>query len=164
MPSHYIYRVDHDLGFAPRATRDLCTLCGCKTSTVERWAKLGSWIVGIGGNGTGMANRLIYAMQVASTPTYDEFRQTHPRDSAYLRPYGPKTDAPVLVANHFYYFGNNAQQIPPQLAHIIHPTQGCKRLSDQDITLLKGLVLSHFVPGLHGEPNNQTTGASCGTC
>src|SRR5258705_13245902 len=27
-PRHYVYRVDHDLGFAPHISGNLCTVCG----------------------------------------------------------------------------------------------------------------------------------------
>jgi len=40
VPKHHSYRVDHDLGFAPHVDGALCTVGGCKTTTVERWAEL----------------------------------------------------------------------------------------------------------------------------
>src|SRR5437588_13064727 len=73
-PKHYSYRVDHDLGFAPHISGRVCTVCGCKSTTVEKWATAGSWVIGIGGRGTGKPNKLIYAMQVTATPSYQELR------------------------------------------------------------------------------------------
>src|SRR5687767_10916373 len=64
MAKHYVYRMDHDTGFAPRVSKGTCTLCGCKTTTVEAWANPGSWIIGIGGKGTGRPDALIYALKV----------------------------------------------------------------------------------------------------
>ena len=164
MANHYVYRIDRDLGFAPHVSGRLCTLCGCKTTTIERWARPGSWVVGIGGNGTGRANMLIYAMQVTSTPSYGEFQTSHPRAALYLRGHGVSQDAPVLVSNHFYYFGSSAPPISSQLKHIIHPTQGCKRLSAQDLAVLHALVLSQYTLGCHGSPNNKVSAPSCGGC
>ena len=152
---HYSYRVDHDLGFAPRIEGRLCTVCGCKVTTIERWAKAGSWIVGIGGKGTGRTNALIYAMKVEQTPSYQDFRKTHPANASYLSGRGIPSDAPVLVSTHFYYFGDHAQLLPPELSHIIHTTQGCKRLSENDIASLNELVLSAYRCGAHGKPNNR---------
>lgn len=160
---HYLYRVDHDLGFAPHIWRGVCSVCGCKRSTIERWARKGSWVVGIGGKGTGKSNKLIYAMQVDDTPTYEQFRREHPANAAYLAGHGIPLDAPVLVARRlFYYFGDHALPLPRELAHIVHPTQGCKRLTDADIELLRTNVLDHFEPGRHGRPNNDTGDRRCG--
>ena len=85
MQRHYIYRIDHDLGFAPHIDNEFCILCGCKTTTVEKWAKNGSWIIGIGGKGTGKNDLLIYAMKVEETTTYYEFKKSNPSQSAYLK-------------------------------------------------------------------------------
>lgn len=164
MANHYVYRVDHDLGFAPHVSGTLCTVCGCKSTTVERWASPGSWVIGIGGNGTGRADMLIYAMRVTSTPSYGEFQKSNPRAASYLRGHGIDQDAPVLVSDHFYYFGANALPVPSQLQHIVHPTQGCKRLSAQDIATLHALVLDQQAMGRHGRPNNKVSATPCGGC
>jgi len=159
---HYAYRVDHDLGFAPHISKSICTVCGCKSTTVERWAKKGSWVIGFGGANTGRKDTLIYAMQVDDTPPYTLFKKTHPRLAGYLSRKDITPDAPVLVSRTFYYFGDRSPDIPCKLQHIIHPTQGCKRLSDQDIAQLKKLVLRKYSIGMHGKPNNVS--AKCKTC
>jgi hypothetical protein len=83
MPNHYAYRLDHDTGFAPHIVNGICTLCGCKTTTIEQWAQPVSWIVGIGGNGTGKPNRLIYAMRVEATPSLEALCRREPFLTAY---------------------------------------------------------------------------------
>jgi len=153
-PRHYSYRVDHDLGFAPHVEGNFCTVCGCKTTTIERWAKKGSWVVGIGGRGTGKTDALIYAMKVEKTPSYRRFQASHGTRAAYLAGHQIAADAPVLCSTHFYYFGDHAPTLPPTLSRIIHTTQGCKRISDRDIVRLQKLVLNHYRRGKHGEPNN----------
>ena len=163
MPPHYSYRVDHDLGFAPHIARGLCTVCGCKATTIERWAKVGSWVVGIGGEGTGKPDSLIYAMKVEATPSYRQFKKANPRGASYLSGQGIPLDAPVLVSRQFFYFGHNAPPLPQQLSKIIHPTQGCKGLSDHDIALLEQLVLNKFSPGVRGKPNNGLP-SQCNSC
>ena len=162
-PPHYVYRVDHDVGFAPHVRRGVCTVCGCKSTTVERWARKGSWVVGLGGVGTGRKDSLIYAMQVDDTPPYAIFKEVNPKLASYLDGVGIAADAPVLVSRKFYYFGNRSPVIPRELHHIIHPTQGCKRVTDADIALLKRLVLDKYSVGKHGTPNNSES-SECGTC
>ena len=153
-PRHYSYRVDHDLGFAPHVERNVATVCGCKITTIERWAEVGSWIIGTGGNRTGRPNRLVYAMEVTDTPTVAEFRALHPKNARYLSGRPIDDDARVLVSRgKYFYFGASALPIPRALAHIIHPTQGCRRVSDSDIALLHREVLSRFHPGKHGTPS-----------
>ena len=41
MPKNYVYRLDHDTGFAPNIDYGICTLSGCKKATVEKWAERG---------------------------------------------------------------------------------------------------------------------------
>jgi len=164
MARHYSYRVDHDRGFAPHVKGGLCTLCGCKKTTIERWAEEGSWVVGIGGNNTDKANSLIYAMKVEATPSYSDFKKAYPTVAPYLEGHGTKRHARVLVSTHFYYFGDQAPSLPDELFHIIHPTQGCKRLTDADIDLLNRLVLSHYSCGELGKPNNVEVEPSCTSC
>jgi hypothetical protein len=52
MGKNYVYRMDHDTGFAPHTEGELCFLSGCKKTTVELWARENSWVIGIGGKGT----------------------------------------------------------------------------------------------------------------
>jgi hypothetical protein len=158
MAKHYLYRMDHDTGSAPHVSENVCILCGCKTTTVEKWAKEGSWVVGIGGNRTGKPNKLIYAMKVEETPSYRDFKRAHPARASHLPRRNIPGESPVLVSRHFFYFGDEAQNLPPKLSHIIHRTQGCKRLSDRDIALLNDLVLGRSRPGRYGKPNNPPEG------
>lgn len=161
MPRHYSYRLDHDLGFAPHIWRNVATVCGCKSTTVEKWAEAGSWVVGIGGKGTGQADKLIYALKVTETPTYREFCDEHPANAAYLNGCPILKDEKVLMSRgHFYYFGSKARVLPNELAHIIHPVQGCKRLSEEDIVRLER-YLRRLKPGKHAEPSNPQPRSSC---
>jgi hypothetical protein len=161
VPRHYSYRVDHDLGFAPHVWRNVATVCGCKVTTIERWAEVGSWLVGIGGKGTGQSNKLIYAMEVTGTPVYAEFRAKHPGNAAYLSPYPIPDEAHVLVSRgRFYYFGRKALSLPVELWNIIHPVQGSKRLSEEDISRLIRF-LGNLRPGKHGGPSNAPDSPIC---
>src|SRR5713226_4161881 len=114
--------MDHDTGFAPHVERGVCTLCGCKTTTVESWAKPGGWVIGIGGNGTGKPDDLIYAMEVESNKSVKEHS---PNVVGYLRGHGIAPTAKVLLSRHFYYFGKCAIPVPRALREALTiPAQG----------------------------------------
>lgn len=154
MPRHYIYRVDHDLGFAPNVDYGICTLCGCKMNTIERWVKQGSWVIGVGGNNTGKPNKLIYAMEVEETLPYVEFRKRYKRKSKYLRGKPIDSAANALLSKKFYYFGDQAIDLPKDMQHIIIDRQGCKRVLDEDVAKLKKFLSKSYNYGRHGKPNN----------
>ena len=161
MPRHYSYRVDHDLGFAPHIWRNVMTVCGCKTTTIERWAEAGSWVVGIGGKGTGQPDKLIYVMNVTETLTYQQFRMLHRANASYLSECSITNGEMVLLSRgRFAYFGDKAPTLPPELSHIVHRFQGCKRISDDDIIALIRF-LKKLGYGKHGEPNNAPARPAC---
>lgn len=152
MPKHYIYRMDHDTGIAPNVNYGICTLSGCKPANIEAWAKQGSLVVGIGGNNTGKPDKLIYAMKVEENLPYAEFKLRYPRKGEYLR----KTDRTkrILISREFYYFGDNAIDLPKELRHIIIRRQGCKCISSDEASRLQDYLAASFHLGKHGDPNN----------
>lgn len=153
-PRHYSYRVDHDLNFAPHIWRSVATMCGCKVGTIEEWATVGSWVVGVGGEYTGQRDRLLYAMRVTHKMPYGTFRREHPANAAYLEGFGIAGRKPVLISRgDFYYFGNRALELPSELTGLIHPTQGAKRLSEDEVDRMNAF-LRNIPPGKHGRPNN----------
>lgn len=156
MAKHYVYRMDHDTGFAPHVARGICTLCGCKTTTVEAWAKPGSWVVGIGGKGTGKPDALIYALKVKGSPTLEAFKRRFPQRAAYLAGKSLNPSSKILVARHFYYLGKNAVPLPSSLKHLIIRRHGCKTVSENDVGRLDGYLAKRFGPGVRGRPNNSS--------
>ncbi len=161
MAKNYVYRMDHDTGFAPNTGFGLCTLSGCKKTTVERWAEKGSWVIGIGGKGTHQSNKLIYAMEVENNLPFKDFVARYPRKSRYLR---TKLAKSVLISRRFFYFGNAAIDLPTELQHIIIGRQGCKCVSDEDVADLENYLLSHFRYGVQGKPNNPSPGSYRSGC
>jgi hypothetical protein len=160
MVKHYAYRMDHDTGFAPNTAYGLCSLSGCKVTTVERWAKPGSWVIGIGGKGTSQPDKLLYAMEVIESLSLQAFTRRYPRKSLYLR---GKAVPNVLISRHFWYFGNRAIELPPYLHLLIVDRQGCKRVAHQDIVALeKYLMEGGLEPGVYGRPNNSPGKSSTG--
>jgi len=154
MPKNYVYRIDHDTGFAPNIEYGICTLSGCKKTTIEIWAKRGSWVIGIGGNNTGKPNKLIYAMEVEESLKYPQFRKRYSSKSRYLQ--RKKAGTNVLISRKFYYFGDNAIDLPEGLKHIIIDRQGCKCVSDEDLSKLKKYIeqCGYRKNGVYGKPNN----------
>ena len=143
--------MDHDTGYAPNTSYGICTLGGCKKTNVEKWAQKGSWVIGIGGNGTGMPNKLIYAMEVEDAFSHSEFKEKYPGKGKYLSGKGVPR---VLVSRRFYYFGKAAIDLPKKLQHIVIKQQGCKCVSDKDVGKLAVYLAKQYEFGKIGEPNN----------
>ena len=161
---NYVYRMDHDTGFAPNVKYGICSLSGCKKTTIEQWAKKGSWVIGIGGNNTRNSDRLIYAMEVEETLRYSQFRKRYRGKSEYLRAKEAGTN--VLISRKFYYFGDNAKVLPKELKHIIIDRHGCKCVSDEDVRKLEkhlGYRYGKFGNPNNG-PNNGHNGNKCRKC
>ena len=72
MPSVYVYAVSYDLGFAPNPFGGLCSLACCKPNIRDR-ANLGDWIVGLTGTKLKPTMRCVFAMQVATITTFDDY-------------------------------------------------------------------------------------------
>lgn len=152
LPKNYVYRMDHDTGYAPHISGKYCILCGCKKTTVERWAKEGSWVIGIGGIHTGQRDKLIYAMKVTENPNVRQFRRKYPRESNYLvRGY---IGDYALVSREFFYFGNHAIELDGDLEHIIIDRQGCKCISNEDVDVLLKFLSTKRNKTENASPNN----------
>jgi len=163
MVKHYIYRMDHDTGFAPKVQGKLCTLSGCKKNTIEIWAKEGSWVIGLGGFKTGKPGKIIYAMMVAENLPYRQFRKYYPGQSKYLTP--KKAGSNVLISRLFYYLGDRAIGFPKRLKRIFIGRQGCKCVSEvEKNTLIRILERRYKKPGKIGKPNNPRRYNKCGVC
>ncbi len=150
---NYVYRLSWDSGFAPNPLLGLCCLSGCKETTVEKYAKKGSWVIGIGGINTGKPDQLIYIMKVLDNLTFLTFKEQYPVicKSKYPNRSGPN----VLISEYFYYLGDKAIFLPKSLNHIIIPADGCKCVSDEDVLKLENIILKKFrSSGQIGKPNN----------
>lgn len=66
------YVVSRDYGFAPNPFCGYCTLATCKPA-IRRVAKLGDWVIGTGSKKRKLSGRLIFAMHVSETLTFDEY-------------------------------------------------------------------------------------------
>ena len=64
----------------------------------------------------------------------------------------------VLIANHFYYFGKSAVDIPKLLARrIVKRGIGYRCIRESEIYELYRSVLSRHMPGYHNDPNQFVT-------
>lgn len=149
-----------DRGFAPNIDYDICSLTGCK-DLIEKHAQKGSWVIGIGGNGTKKPNKLIYAMEVEENQTIKKFKQKYPKKSKYLK--GEIPGSNVLISKKFYYLGKRAIDLPKNLKGIIKYEWGCKCIKTNDIVkLIKYLSNLDFRKyGVYGKPNNLETSKEC---
>ena len=68
----YIYVVDRDFGFAPNPFHGSCTLATCKPGIRSR-ARIGDWIIGVGGRRLRSTGRCIFAMRVSDAVGFDEY-------------------------------------------------------------------------------------------
>ena len=90
MPGLYVYVVTHDGGHAPNPFHGFCTLAICKPK-IRKKAQIGDWIAGISSKQRGQNRRLVYAMCVEETLTFDEywddprFRQKRPKWAGTLK-------------------------------------------------------------------------------
>ena len=68
----YFYVVARDFGFAPNPFHGMCTLATCKP-TIRRTARVGDWVVGMGGKKLNAVGRCIYAMQVTNALSFENY-------------------------------------------------------------------------------------------
>jgi hypothetical protein len=68
----YSYVVARDYGFAPNPFYGTCTLATCKP-VLRRKASVGDWVIGTGSAENALAGRLVYAMRVTETMSFDDY-------------------------------------------------------------------------------------------
>ena len=72
MAGLFTYVVLYDIGFAPNPYFGICTLVTCKPE-IRKAAMPGDWVAGIGSKQKGQQGRLVYAMRVEETLSFDEY-------------------------------------------------------------------------------------------
>lgn len=74
MPRIHSYVVRYDSGFAPNPFYSYCTLATCKPG-IRRSANVGDWVVGSGSKDRSVrrGGRLVYAMRITESMTFDEY-------------------------------------------------------------------------------------------
>lgn len=67
-----IYVVDRDLGFAPNPFHGFCSLATCKPR-IRNTARIGDWVIGVGGSRLKAAGKCVFAMKVTEKVTFNEY-------------------------------------------------------------------------------------------
>lgn len=159
----YSYVVDHDHGLSPNPFQEFCSLVHCKFNksgkrrNIVEMAKIGDWVLGTGGQNSESAGngKIIYLMRVDETPSFQDFL----KDSRFFGRADQcdrgEGNTAALISKHFYYFGRNAVDIPPQFRS--HPIEkkGPGYRSDLPLQQVEQLISwfqKNKKPGVHGEP------------
>lgn len=73
----YTYAITRDFGFAPNPFHGFCTLATCKPD-IRKSAKVGDWIIGIGGHTLRTAQKkCIFLMKVSEKISFQEYWSDH---------------------------------------------------------------------------------------
>lgn len=68
----YVYVVARDFGFAPNPYHGFCTLATC-VPRIRSSARIGDWILGVGGSRLKARGKIVYLMKVSEVLTFDEY-------------------------------------------------------------------------------------------
>jgi hypothetical protein len=68
----YSYVVARDYGFAPNPFFGLCTLATCKPA-IRKAGAVDDWVIGTGSKRRNRGNRLVFAMRITESKTFNEY-------------------------------------------------------------------------------------------
>jgi hypothetical protein len=113
MTKVYVYVVARDFGFAPNPFHGVCTLATCKPK-IRGVAKIGDWVVGMGGGELGATGKCIYFMQVTGAMSFNEY-WAHP-DFISKRPArnGSRT---TMLGDNIYHREHDEDQWTQENSH-----------------------------------------------
>ena len=129
MPRLFSYIVEHDTGYAPNPSNDICTLAYCKYP-MRPHVREDDYVVGLGKKELG--NRLVYAMRVTEVmehdlylrdPRFEERRGDYDTDNAKKE---IAKSPQVLISADFVYRGGDGPSLPANLTGLIVDRQGYK--------------------------------------
>ena len=95
----WLYKITRDYGFAPNPFRGVCTLACCKWR-MRGSVKCGDWVIGAGSKTNKKFGKIIYAMIVDQTMTFDDYWK-HPEF---------QNKKVVIEGTHKCFFGDNIYQ------------------------------------------------------
>jgi hypothetical protein len=105
MSKVYIYVVDRDFGFAPNPFHGYCSLSTCKPK-IRSKAKVGDWVIGMGGGRLGATGRCVYAMRISATLTFDEYWS----NAAYLDKKPVRNgSSKMMVGDNIYHYDSKTR-------------------------------------------------------
>lgn len=95
----FMYVVDRDFGFAPNPFHGVCTLATCKPG-IRNSAKIGDWVVGMGGRRLKATGQCIFALRVGCKLTFNQYWENPDfRDKRPVRNGSQK----MLVGDNIYH-------------------------------------------------------------
>lgn len=117
MPAVFIYVVDRDFGFAPNPFHGYCTLATCKPK-IRNPAKVGDWIIGMGGTRLGATGRCVFAMRVTEKIEFNEYWK-NPRyiDKRPIR----NGSSRAMVGDNIYHYNAAARRWHQADSHHSNP-------------------------------------------
>ena len=184
----YSYVLKKDRGFAPNVTDGYCTLACCKPE-IRRLAREGDWVIGTLPKKLGRL-RLGYVMRVNEALSFDKyfnderFQRKKPDndpngDNIYHKQSGKfvqlnnnhhkqedmrrdtRVDK-VLIGCLFWYFGDQAPEMPPRFGSLIKTGPGHKSTSIPPSARRSFVswLTSQYRPGVQGKPRDTDTNLS----
>jgi hypothetical protein len=137
----YVYVVARDFGFAPNPFHGYCTLATCKPD-IRRVAKVGDWVMGVGGTRLHATGQCVYLMKVTEITTFDKY-WTDPR-------FGFKKalrngSLLMMVGDNIYHKGRTSETWIQEDSHHSNPdgTPNTKNVMT-DTSSEKVLISTHF--------------------
>jgi len=137
----YIYVVDRDFGFAPNPFHGYCTLATCKP-LLRKVAKIGDWIMGVGGTRLKATNKCIYLMKVTEILTFNEYWS----DTRFKRKKSIRNGSKVMMVgdNIYHQEGDNSLWIQEDSHH--SKSDGSPNLANlkTDTSSVNVLISEHY--------------------
>lgn len=99
----YSYVIRRDYGFAPNPFHGVCTLATCK-KLIRRRATIGDWVVATGSAQYHRTGRLVCAIKVSETITFDDYW----RDTRF------RLKKPVMNGSRMMGYGDNIYHHSPE--------------------------------------------------
>lgn len=137
-----VYVVTRDFGFAPNPFHGCCTLATCKPK-LRNSAKVGDWILGVGGQRLKAEGRCIYLMKISEILIFDEY-WNEPRFQI-KKPHRNGSDV-TMVGDNIYHRDIDTHEWVQEDSHHSNPdsTQNAKNL-ETDTSSEKVLISDFFV-------------------
>ena len=140
-PRVYIYVVKYDLGFAPNPFHGVCTLACCKPD-IRRVARVGDWVVGMGGSALKATGRCIFGMRVTRCMTFDAYWQDLSFRSKRTQRNGTRV---TLVGDNIYHRDEDGSWLQDDSVHSALDGSLDKANTAHDTRTNRVLLSDHFI-------------------
>lgn len=137
----YIYVVERDFGFAPNPFHGYCTLTTCKPR-IRAAAKIGDWVMGVGGRRLKAMGRCIFLMNVSEIVTFDEYWL----DTRFRIKKSYRNGSPVMmVGDNIYHRKGTSESWVQEDSHHSNPNGSINSTNLHTDTISANVLISnHF--------------------